>query len=170
MVVWYLANTGTGTEKTESSSSSVSCLVWRISTTPPLFRQETHLGEDQEEHDKGDGVEEGVEAERAGSGEGSEETREGEGEDGGEEVGDCDSPCDTLFTLSKREDLSGVHVAVRSAYSHGREVNSLRDRTLSERVEGGEDVDEKSDEGGTEAGILDKEAHAAGEQGPAHVG
>jgi hypothetical protein len=145
-------------------------LVYIISADPLQHGKGTYLGEDQEKHDKGDSVEEGVEPERTGSGEGSEETREGEGEDGREEVSDRDSPCDTLFTLSEREDLGGVHVTAGSACSRVGEMDNSRDRTLSERVEGGEDVDEKSDESCTEAGILDEEAHAAGEQGPAHVG
>lgn len=66
------------------------------------------LGHEEEDHDEGDEVEAGVEAEGAGGRHGGQHTWEGDGKDGGPEEASSDGPGHADFAVGEGEDFGGV--------------------------------------------------------------
>lgn len=109
----------------------------------------------EEQHDEGENVETGVEAEEADWSQDRQHTWEGDGENGGPEETGRYSPGHTNFSVGQREDLGGVG-----------EWNG----SFSWTVESAEDVDEKghqSEMGSAAAG--DKQTQAGCQQTPGHL-
>lgn len=114
------------------------------------------LGQPQKDHDEGDGVEAGVEAERALGGHGLEHAREGQGQDRGPEVVGRHGPGHAYLTVGQGENLGRV---------------GKGDGALAGRVEDVEKIDEQRDEAQMGVAALgDPETEPRRQERPAHVG
>lgn len=115
------------------------------------------LGDPEEDHDKGDGVETSVQSKGAHGLETVEDEGEGGSKDGGPEETCGDGEAHARLAMGQGEDLGGV------GEGH---------RTLTGGVEGAEHEDEEAHQGGSEGACVggDEGAETGGEESPCHLG